>query len=211
MASRRTVYIYGASGHGKVIAEMVLASGDEVGGFIDDGIAVGTPVLSSLVLGGFEALSDQPRDAWVALAIGANRVRERVGQRIAAAGFRLATIVHPSAVVSPSASLGPGTVVMATAVVNAEARVGAGVILNTRSVTEHECVVGDYAHISPGATLGGQARVGARSHVGLNASVIHLGVVGDDVTVGAGACVVRPIDSNVTVVGVPARPLPRRT
>lgn len=211
MASRRTVYVYGAKGHGKVIAEMLQANGDEVSGFLDDGVAAGTPVLSSLVVGGFDALKSVTPGAWVALGIGANRVRERIAQRLTEAGFRLATIVHPSAVVSPSASLGDGTVVMALAVVNAEARVGRGVILNTRSVTEHECVVDDFAHLSPGATLGGQARVGKRTHVGLNASVIHLGSVGDDVTVGAGACVVRPIDSNLAVVGVPARPLARRS
>ncbi|MDX2009469.1 MAG: acetyltransferase [Myxococcaceae bacterium] len=211
MASRRTVSIYGAKGHGKVIAEMVLECGDEVGGFLDDGVPAGTPVLSSVVLGGFDALARLPRGSWVALGIGANRVRERIAQRLVDAGFRLATVVHPSAVISPSATVGEGTVVMALAVVSAEARVGRGVILNTRSVTEHECVVDDFAHLSPGATLGGQARIGKRTHVGLNASVIHLGTVGDDVTVGAGACVVRPVDSNLTVVGVPARPLARRS
>jgi len=211
VASGRTVYIYGARGHGKVIAEMVLASGDALGGFVDDGVEAGTPVLSSSVLGGFSALDGVPKDAWVALGIGANGVRERVARRLTSAGFRLATVVHPSSVISPSATLGPGTVVMAGAIVNAEARVGEGVILNTHSVTEHECVVEDFAHLSPGAVLGGQARVGRRSHIGLNATVIHLGSVADDVTVGAGACVVRPVDAGLTVVGVPAKPLPRRT
>jgi UDP-N-acetylbacillosamine N-acetyltransferase len=205
------VYVYGAKGHGKVIAEMLLARGDAVGGFLDDGVPAGTPVLSSLVLGGFESVGKLPKASWVALGIGANRVREKIAQRLVDAGVQLATVVHPSAVVSPSATLGDGTVVMALAVVNAEARVGRGVILNTRSVTEHECVVDDFSHLSPGATLGGQARVGKRTHVGLNASVIHLGSVGDDVTVGAGACVVRPVEPNLTVVGVPARPLARRS
>lgn len=204
----RRVYIYGASGHGKVIAEMLLA--DEVAGFIDDGIAAGTPTLGWKVLGGFSALPP-PQNIEVALGIGANRVRERVASRLLEAGYTLATVVHSTAVIAPSARLGAGTVAMATAVVNAEAHVGRGVILNTRSVTEHECVVGDFAHLSPGACLGGQARVGRRAHIGLNASVIHLGEVGDDVTVGVGAAVVRPVAAGLTVVGVPARPLPKRT
>lgn len=191
---------------------MLLASGDTLGGFIDDGLPAGTPVLSSLVLGGFEALpAIAAAGSWVALGIGSNPIRERVAERLLTAGFKLATVIHPSAVISPSATLGDGTVVMAGAVVNAEARVGRGVILNTRSITEHECVVDDFAHLSPGATLGGQARVGRRTHIGLNASVIHLGSVAEDVIVGAGACVVRPIEAKLTVVGVPARPVVRRT
>lgn len=205
------MYVYGAKGHGKVIAEMVLACGDDLAGFFDDGVAAGSPVLSSLVLGGFGALSSIPPGSLVALGIGANAVRERVAARLVDSGFRLATVIHPSAVVSASARIGTGTVVMALAVVNAEATVGRGVILNSRSVTEHECVVDDFAHLSPGATLGGQAHVGRRAHIGLNASVIHLGSIGDDVTVGAGACVVRPVAANLTVVGVPARPITRRT
>lgn len=200
--------MYGASGHGKVIAEILRAAGDQVGGFIDDGVAAGTEVIGSEVLGGFDAL---PARALVALGIGANAVRERVALRLLEAGHSLVTAIHPDATISPTAQLEAGTVVMAGAVVNAEARVGRGVILNTRTVTEHECVVGPFAHLSPGATLGGQARVGARTHVGLNASVIHLGVVGDDVVVGAGACVVKPVASGLTVVGVPARQLTRRT
>lgn len=210
MSPPRRVYVYGAQGHGKVVAELLTAAGDEVVGFIDDGLPAGTPTLHSQVVGGFAALRDSP-GALVALGIGANQVRERIALRLLEEGHQLATVLAPSAIISPSASVGAGTVAMAGVVVNAEARVGRGVILNTRSIVEHECVVSDFAHLSPGAVLGGQARVGRRTHIGLNASVIHLGSVGDDVTVGAGACVVRPIDSGQTVVGVPARPIVKRT
>jgi len=209
--AERKLYVYGASGHGKVVAEILRALGLDFEGFIDDGLPVGTPVLDRTVMGPHQFLQSRGNTCAVALGIGANATRERLAARVRDLGATLFTAVHPSAIISPSARLGSGTVVMAGAVVNAEAIVGQGVILNTRSVTEHECRVGDFAHLCPGSTLGGQAQFGRRSQLGLNASVIHLGVVGDDVTVGAGACVVRPVDSGQTVVGVPARPIVKRS
>lgn len=210
MTSRRTVYIYGAHGHGKVIAEMLLANADVVGGFIDDGVEPGRTVLSSAVLGPFSALETLSRDSWIALGIGSNAVRERVARRVLAAGFRLRrSFTHQQWFRAPRGWVRNGRDGVGSGQRRSDRRSRSDSY--TRSVTEHECVVGDFAHLSPGATLGGQARVGRRSHVGLNASVIHLGVVGDDVTIGAGACVVKPVESNTTVVGVPARPLVRRT
>jgi sugar O-acyltransferase (sialic acid O-acetyltransferase NeuD family) len=204
-----TILVYGASGHGKVVADIVRALGLSLAGFIDDGVPVGTAVAGSTVVGPGSFLVGRGSTFVVALGVGINATRERLFARVKASGCALLTAVHPSAVVAPSATLGEGTVVMPGAVVNAEARVGRGAILNTRSVTEHECIVGDFAHLCPGSTLGGQAKLGARSQLGLNASVIHLGDVGDDVVVGAGACVVAPIAHGLTVVGVPARPLAR--
>jgi len=210
MPAERKLYVYGASGHGKVVAEILRACGLDFEGFIDDGLAVGTRVLDRAVLGPHQFLQGRGESSAVALGIGANATREHVAKRVRDMGATLFTAVHPSATISPSARLGPGTVVMAGAVVNAEALVGLGVILNTRSITEHECRVGDFAHLCPGSTLGGQAQLGQRSQLGLNASVIHLGVVGDDVVIGAGAAVVRPVSAGSTVVGVPARPIVRK-
>ncbi len=185
------IVVYGASGHGKVVTEVVRSAGGEVLGFVDDGKPVGTVVLGLPVLGGLEWLLRQT-GVTVAPAIGANARRLELCDRVAAAGLTLGTFVHERAWVSPTASLGAGTIVMAGAVVNAEARVGRGVILNTGCVVEHECVVGDGAHLSPNATLGGQARVGARSHVGLGAGVLPLIEVEADCVVGAGAVVRQP-------------------
>jgi len=206
MAPVPGILVYGASGHGKVVAEVVRSAGLYVAGFLDDGVAAGTPVLGALVLGGFDWLKTGPAHH-LAPAIGGNAVRERVCARLLAGGHTLGTFVHRRAWVSPSAVLGPGTVVMAGAIINAEARLGAGVIVNTGAIVEHECVVGDYAHLSPGSALGGGARVGARTHVGLGASVLQLARIGDDCVVGAGAVVLKEVASGLTVAGVPARPL----
>lgn len=200
------IVVYGAGGHGKVVAEVVRALGLELLGFVDDFQPVGTRLLGSAVLAPGAGLAGLGATQ-VALALGDNRKRAAQAERVIAAGLAVGTFVHPRAWVSPTASLGPGTVVMAGAVVNAEARVGAGVILNTGCVVEHECVVGDYAHLSPNSALGGRARVGARAHVGLGASILPSAEVGDDCVVGAGAVVLERAERGAVVVGVPARRL----
>jgi sugar O-acyltransferase (sialic acid O-acetyltransferase NeuD family) len=200
------VLVFGAGGHGRVVAEVVQAMGLAVEGFVDDGVPAGERVLGLPVLGTSAWLSQQsPRT--VALGLGDNHQRQALAAALASAGHTAGTFVHPRAWVSPTAQLGAGTVVMANAVVNAEARVGRGVILNSACVVEHECVVGDFAHISPRAALGGRAKVGARTHVGIGATVLNLATVGDDCIIGGGAVVLKAVESGVTAVGVPARRL----
>lgn len=203
------VLVFGAGGHGRVVAETVQAAGHHVDGFIDDGLPAGTLVLGLPVLGDSAWLDAQP-PRLIALGLGDNRRREAVASRLEAHGHTLGTFVHSTAWLSPTARLGAGTVAMARVVVNAEAKVGRGVILNTGCIVEHECDVGDFAHLSPSATLGGRATVGRRTHVGIGATLLHLARVGDDSVVGGGAVVLKELASGVTAVGVPARPLTRR-
>jgi UDP-perosamine 4-acetyltransferase len=200
--------VFGAGGHGKVIAEILAAQGRAVDGFVDDGAERrGTSVLGKPVLGDSTWLAEIARSGpiLVALAVGVNSVRQSLAARLLAQGVILVTAVHPSAVISPSATLGPGTVVMANASVNAEARIGAGVIVNTGAVIEHDVVLGDWSHVSPRGALAGAARLGHLSHLGTGAIVLPGICVGDRTVVGAGAVVVRDIPSDVVARGVPAR------
>jgi len=205
MALASKVVVYGASGHGKVVAEVALAQGLEVWGFIDDGVAAGTLVLGLPVHGDFGWLVRERPPVVIALGVGLNSTRLKLAGRLTEAGFTLGTYVHPRAWVSPSARLGAGTVVMANAVVNAEAAIGAGVILNTGSIVEHDCTVGNFAHISPRATLGGGVSVGEGSQVGLGASVRPLARIGRNCVIGAGSVVLAGTPDDATVAGVPAR------
>ena len=203
------VLVFGAGGHGRVVAETVQALGTRVEGFVDDGVPVGTLILGLPVLGNAAWLASQP-PRLIALGLGGNRRREEVSGFLEAQGHTLGTFVHPTSFISPTATLGKGTVALPHVVVHTEARVGRGVILNTGCIVEHECSVGDFAHLSPAATLGGGAFVGRRSQIGIGATVLHLARVGDDCVVGGGAVVLKELASGLTAVGVPARPLARR-
>jgi sugar O-acyltransferase (sialic acid O-acetyltransferase NeuD family) len=213
MTPVQRILVFGGGGHGKVVADAAMAAGMLLGGFLEDDPGKdGTRVMDAPVISWARFLADRAAwsDAAVALGIGDNAGRERVWEKLIAAGCAVATVVHPRSVISPSAVLGQGTVVFAGAVVNPEARVGAGAILNTGCVVEHDVVLGDFVHLSPNVALGGGVRIGPRTHVGLGAVVLPLVEIGADVRVGAGAAVICPVPSGVTVVGVPARALPAR-
>ena len=198
------LFVYGGGGHGIVVAEIAAALNYGIAGFVDDdqqkwGLAAG----SWSIIGGLDAI---PQGALVALGIGNNYVRERLISRSTDKGWQLVSLVHPSAVISPTAQLGDGTVVMAQAAVNARARTGRGCILNTGCSVDHDCVLGDCVHVGPGARLAGGVRVGSRSLVGIGSCIVPDVAVGQGVVIGAGAAVVRDMPDEVTAVGVPARP-----
>jgi acetyltransferase EpsM len=134
-------------------------------------------------------------------------VREAIVRRFGPAAT-WATVVHASAVVAPSARLGPGTVVGAGAVVQSGVVGGSHVLVNTGSIVEHDVVLGDFSHVGPAAAVGGGTRIGDRVFIGLGARVRDHIVVGDDATIGMGAVVVGDVAAGQSVVGVPAREVP---
>jgi sugar O-acyltransferase (sialic acid O-acetyltransferase NeuD family) len=202
------IFVYGARGHGKVVADILQACGQRVCGFIDDGAdSIGSQVLGLPVCGGFTWLKDRTQQTPVAvvLGIGKNEARKEVAERCRSAGIKLLTAIHPGAVVSTSARIGDGTVIMARAVVNPDSIIGECAVVNTGAVVEHDCVVGDYAHLSPNSSMGGAARLGALSWLGMSAAIIHGVSVGVGTVVGAGAVVIRDLPDRVVAIGVPAR------
>lgn len=216
--AERRFLVWGAGGHGRVVADVVRATGGTVVGFVDgDPAKAGRPPVPGAppvllaeaellrVLGGGQGAAG----GWDALAPGIGDNRARLRAFGLAAGAAWPALVHPSAVLSPSASIGAGTVVMPRAVLNADARVGRAAIVNTGAIVEHDCVVGDGAHLSPGCVLAGGARVGEGAWVGAGAIVLPGVAVGPWAVVGAGAVVVRDVPGGTVVAGVPARPLSR--
>ena len=196
-----SIVLIGGSGHAKVIIDCIRASGREIFGILDDGIPAGSDVQGVPVLGNvseYEKFTDHP----FLIAIGSNAVRRRIAE---SCDVRWAVVVHPRAVISPSAQLGEGTVVMPNAVVNACAYVGKHCIINTGAVVEHDNVLSDYVHISSNAALGGTVSVGTGTHIGISACVRNNIHICGDCTVGAGAVVVQDIHEPAIYAGVPAR------
>jgi sugar O-acyltransferase (sialic acid O-acetyltransferase NeuD family) len=200
------IAILGAGGHGKVVADAAMATqGTSVIGFLDDDPTLAGRIFLGLpVLGAISLWQELDIDA-VVPAIGDNRARREVAVRESARHATVATVVHPAAVVSRRANVGLGTTVLAGAIINADAQVGENVIVNTGVIVEHDCVIDSHVHIAPGCCLAGAARVGEGSFLGIGCRILPGLSVGRWCVVGAGAVVIRDIEDNTTVAGVPAR------
>jgi UDP-perosamine 4-acetyltransferase len=200
--------VIGGGGHAKVVIEAIRAIDGEVVGVIDaspgKGKVLGAPIvgddddLPSLRAQGLEH---------VALGLGANALRERIGRRVKELGFVLPPIVHPSALLSPTAKIGEGVVVMARAVVGVETILREMSLVNTGAVLDHDNHLGVAAHVAPGCALAGNVRVGDRALVGVGAAVRPGVRIGADAIVGAGSAVVCDVDEGACVAGAPAKPI----
>jgi UDP-perosamine 4-acetyltransferase len=205
------VVIVGAGGHGKVVLDILRAAGKyKPIGFLDadpaltDSYVAGLPVLGSI---NTVTTLRRQRVRRALVAIGDNRTRAEYAAKLLEQGIELVNAIHPTAFVSPTATLGRNVVVAARAAVGTEARIGDSVIVNTSAVVDHECDLGEAAHVCPAAALAGRVRVGRGAFIGAGARVIQCRTVGAYATVGAGAVVIRDVLDETTVVGVPARPV----
>ena len=203
-----TLAILGASGHGKVVADIALAMGHfTCVVFFDDAWPDKKANGKYEIIGNSDELKAfaKREKASVFVALGNNNIRFLKLKQLVEHGLQIATLVHPSASVSTSAMIGDGSVIMPGAVINADATIGDAAIVNTLSAIEHDCKLGNAVHISPGAALAGGVQVGDFSWIGIGASVVQQIAIGSNVVIGAGAAVVCDVPDNVTAVGVPAR------
>ncbi|PJG60162.1 acetyltransferase [Aeromonas cavernicola] len=203
--------ILGASGHGKVIADMAELNGYTEVHFFDDR----WPQLNSIahwsVKGDTPHLLDSVSTYdLVTVAIGHNTIRLNKLELLKNAGAKLMPLIHPSASVSRYANLGQGSVVMANAVINAFVSIGIGAIINTCASVDHDCELADGVHISPNASLAGSVHVGRLSWIGIGAQIKQLTRIGHEVVIGAGATVIRDVPDFEVVVGTPASTISRK-
>lgn len=198
----KRVIIIGAGGHSKVVADIVRALGDIVVGFLDDSFDGEREFYGSKIIGNVDSYSVYAKDCQFVIAIGNNSVRDKISNKLNCQWY---TGIHPSAIISKSASVGNGTVIMPNAVVNADAKIGEHVIINTGSIVEHDCVVGNYTHIAPKSVVCGASHIGSYVWLGTGSTVSNLVHICDNVLLGAGGVVVKDICESGTYVGVPAR------
>ena len=196
--------IFGAGGHGKVVADAARAAGIVVSWAVDDraGICdlVGCPVIDT------QHLEWRKLDRFRFLvAVGDNAARARIVQQLWVKGGRPLSVVHPSAVIAPSVRLGTGTLVCAGAVLNPDVEIGENVIVNTCASVDHDCVVGANVHICPGVRLAGGVVIGSGSMLGLGVVVLPGVTIGEGCVVGAGSVVNRSLPPHVVAYGNPAR------
>lgn len=197
------IFLFGASGHGKVIKDILNANGVKVEAYVDDNPNVnecaGRPVLH-------DATGLSP----MIVSVGANHIRKMIVERLMlrAEGAELrdlkfATAIHPSAVVSPSARIGEGSVVMAGAVINVDAVIGKHCIVNTGATIDHDVVLEDYVHVAPGVNISGATHVGEGTWIGVGSCVIQGLNIGRWSFVGAGSVVVKDVPDGVVAFGNP--------
>jgi len=185
------IYLYGASGHAKVILDILEAQGKDVGGLIDD-----NPDVKELC--GYPVSHGFQGEESVIISIGNNAIRKKIAAQLQT---HFATAVHPSAIVSPRAEVGEGTVVMQGAIIQSGANIGKHCIINTGASVDHECQVDDFVHISPHATLCGNVTVGEGTWIGAGTTVIQGIHIGKGCVVGAGSVVSHDIPDGYLAVG----------
>lgn len=191
--------IYGASGHARVIIDIILSKKEE----IDDVYDVNPKIKN---ISGYKVVhSTQELDTRIpsVIAIGNNRIRRQVAD--SAEGEFVPFLAHPTSVISPSSKIGEGTVIMPLAAINSQVLIGRHCIINTGAVVEHDSILEDFVHISPKAAVAGNVRIGEGSHIGTGAVVIPGIAIGKWTTIGAGSVIIRDVPDYATVVGNPGR------
>jgi sugar O-acyltransferase (sialic acid O-acetyltransferase NeuD family) len=203
MAARSFVVI-GSGGHAKVVIATIEACGDTVRHILDDDPRTWTTTVLGYPVKGPIGDDLIHADCVAVVAIGTNRARRHVVSRLQT---RFASVVHPSAIVHRSVTIGDGAVIFAGAIVQPDTTIGAHSIVNTAASIDHDGQVGAFSHVAPGVHLAGSVRIGEGALVGVGASIIVGMTVGAWAIVGAGSVVIRPVEQGVTVAGCPARPL----
>lgn len=208
MTLQENIILYGAGGHGKVIADMLEKQGKyRIAGFLDDkktGTFFGYKILGTRE----QVPSLLARGITIAIvSIGPNDTRMKLQEHLQHAGMTIATIVHPSANIAHGAVLGEGTVIMPGVVVGPDTHTGPGCIINTGATVDHDCTLGAGIHIAPGVHLAGGVTVGDTTFIGMG-SVVKEGInIGSNTIIGAGSVVLENIPNDCIAYGVPAKPM----
>ena len=215
MSRKQPIFVYGASGHAKVVIDAIECQKQyEIALLVDDNLSLAGKTVGgySSICGRDDLMERVKRGKIKAgiVAIGNNAARERIAAWLTGKGIGFVTVIHPSATVARSAKIGAGTVLMPGVVVNSDTEIGEHVIINTGATVDHDCAIGAFSHIAPGAHVCGTVTVGRGSFICAGATVVPNRSIGRNVVVGAGSTVIHDLPNDVTAVGSPAAVLEKR-
>lgn len=199
--------IIGASGHGKVIADIALKMNKWKSiVFLDDNESIKSSMGIDVIGKSYDVLK-YIKDYDIFVAIGNNTTREKIQEKLEAEGASIPVLIHPMAVIGEQVGFGAGTAIMAGVVINCCSNIGKGCIINTGSTIDHDNLIEDYVHISPGVHTAGTVKIGKGTWLGVGSKVSNNLYIISGCKVGAGAVVVRDITETGIYIGVPARKL----
>ena len=192
-------YLYGASGHCKVIVDILKSNDIAVCAIIDDNPK--SSELFNIPIVHTQKIEDLSNKKMI-ISIGNNHIRKKIANKITSKFYKA---IHEKAIVSENSQVREGTVIMAGAIINADAEIGRHCIINTGSVIEHDCKINDFVHISPNASLAGNVEIGEGTQVGIGATVIQGIKIGRWAVIGAGTVIIRDVPDFAVVVGNPGK------
>ncbi|WP_100405637.1 acetyltransferase [Bacillus solitudinis] len=202
---KKKLLIIGASGHGKVVADLALKMNKwQSIAFLDDDESIEMSIGIKVIGKSCEAYN-LLNDYDIFVAIGDNSIRKRIQNELEEEGASIPTLIHPNVVLGEKVDVASGTVIMAGVVINCCTKIGKGCIINTGSTVDHDNLIEEFVHISPGAHLAGMVRVGQKSWLGIGSVVSNNVTITSSCKIGAGAVVVRDITETGTYIGVPVR------
>ena len=207
MTSQNPIVILGSGGHARVVADACALAGRRVAGFLDPEVRPGERRGDLEVLGDDGLLADVRfmREHDFIVGVGDQRERIRLAGQVNDRGGRLASVIHPSAVLAPGTEVGAGSVIFAGAVVNVGTEIGRCTIIHSNATVDHDGRLEDGVQVCPGAALAGDVTCRREAFIGIGARVIQGRTIGERAVVGAGAVVIEDVPPDVTVVGNPAR------
>lgn len=211
----KKIVLIGGGGHSKVVIDIIKSNDEfEIVGVTEKNSELNK--VSDIPILGNDSILEELFNKGVEYAficIGVNKdnnLRNILYSKVKDIGFKIPTLIHKQALVSPYAKVGKGTCVMAGAIINSHAQIGINSVINTGSIIEHDCIVGDNTFISPGAILAGNVTIKNNSFIGMGSKIIEGKTIGNNVTIGAGAVVIDDMPDNCVAVGVPAKVIKKK-